>query len=106
MNQTKTTVRDDSLSSEKDKDKMATAHIEHEQPKDLGAGHSDYHGINTSDVLPGADAAYEKKIAVMNEALIDIGMGSFQWKIFFMTGFGWFVDNVRSLLQHEDIVTH
>jgi len=58
MDQTKTTVRDDSLSSEKDKDKMAAAHIEHEQPKDLGAGHSDYHGINTSDVLPGADAAY------------------------------------------------
>ncbi|KAM0277215.1 hypothetical protein ACHAQH_005998 [Verticillium albo-atrum] len=30
----------------------------------------------------------------MNQALIDIGMGSFQWKIYSMTGFGWFVDNV------------
>lgn len=64
--------------------------------KNLG-GHLDYHGINTSDVQPGADAAYEKKIAVMNEALIDIGMRSFQWKVYAMTGFGWFVDNVSIL---------
>lgn len=87
-------VRGKSLSSA---DKMSTAYVEHEDvhPKDIVRGHSDYHGINTSDILPGADAAYEKKIAVMNEALIDIGMGPFQWKIFFMTGFGWFVDNVR-----------
>ena len=42
----------------------------------------------------GADKAYEQKIAIMNEVLIDLGMGSFQWKIFAMTGFAWFVDNV------------
>lgn len=57
-------------------------------------GHSDYHGIDTSVVMPGADAAYEAKVAIMNEALLDIGMGPFQWKIFATTGFGWFVDNV------------
>ncbi|KAH6886169.1 major facilitator superfamily domain-containing protein [Thelonectria olida] len=44
-------------------------------------------------VPQGADEVYEKKVAVMNQALIDIGMGPFQWKIFAMTGFGWFVDN-------------
>lgn len=58
------------------------------------AGHTNYHGIDTTQVQPGADAAYEAKISVMNEALIDIGMGPFQWKVFAMTGFGWFVDNV------------
>lgn len=57
-------------------------------------GHANYHGIDTSQVMPGADAAYEAKISIMNEALLDIGMGSFQWKIFAVTGFGWFVDNV------------
>ncbi|KAF5012257.1 hypothetical protein FDECE_1638 [Fusarium decemcellulare] len=58
------------------------------------AGHSDYHGIDTTQVQPGADAAYEAKISVLNEALIDIGMGPFQWKIFATTGFGWFIDNL------------
>lgn len=56
-------------------------------------GHTDYHGIDTTQVMPGADAAYEAKISIMNEALLDIGMGPFQWKVFMMTGFGWFVDN-------------
>lgn len=58
------------------------------------AGHTDYHGIDTSQVQPGADAAYEAKISVLNEALIDIGMNSFQWKLFVTTGFGWFCDQV------------
>lgn len=57
-------------------------------------GHANYHGIDTTQVMPGADAAYEAKISIMNEALLDIGMGPFQWKVFGMTGFGWFVDNV------------
>lgn len=60
------------------------------------AGHENYHGIDTRALHMGADEVYEKKISIMNEALIDLGMGSFQWKIFAMTGFGWFVDNVRS----------
>ncbi|KAJ4180386.1 hypothetical protein NW767_014391 [Fusarium falciforme] len=53
----------------------------------------DYHGIDTHAIPSGADAVYERKVAVMNQALIDMGMGSFQWKVFAMTGFGWFVDN-------------
>lgn len=57
-------------------------------------GHLDYHGINTTEIQPGADATYERKIALMNEALIDLGMGPYQWKIFACTRFGWFVDNV------------
>lgn len=57
-------------------------------------GHSNYHGIDTRALSLGAEEVYEKKISIMNEALIDLGMGSFQWKVFAMTGFGWFVDNV------------
>ncbi|KAI8656210.1 MFS domain-containing protein [Fusarium sp. Ph1] len=53
----------------------------------------DYHDIDTRAIPSGADAVYERKVAVMNQALIDMGMGSFQWKVFAMTGFGWFVDN-------------
>ncbi|CAI6091745.1 hypothetical protein V2G26_003764 [Clonostachys chloroleuca] len=61
--------------------------------KDL-SGHEDYHGIDTTQVQPGADAVYEAKISILNEALIDIGMGPFQWKMFMMTGFGWFLDQL------------
>lgn len=57
--------------------------------------HANYHGIDTQALHLGADEVYEKKIAIMNEALISLGMGSFQWKVYAMTGFGWFVDNVR-----------
>ena len=64
--------------------------------KHLG-GHTDYHGIDTTQVQPGADPVYEAKIAILNEALIDIGMGPFQWKIFATTGFGWFIDQVCGL---------
>ncbi|KAK5020454.1 hypothetical protein LTS07_011537 [Exophiala sideris] len=51
-------------------------------------GHREYHGIDTTHVQPGADAAYDAKIALINEALIDIGMGPFQWKLFMLTGYG------------------
>lgn len=57
-----------------------------------------YHGIDTRAITSGVDEVYERKVAIMNQALIDLGMGSFQWKIFAMTGFGWFVDNVRPRL--------
>lgn len=63
-------------------------------------GHANYHGIDTTQVMPGADAAYEAKISIMNEALLDIGMGAFQWKVFMTTGFGWFVDNVGRVERH------
>lgn len=64
------------------------------ESKDIAAGHVEYKGINTSDVMPGTNDAYEKKVSIMNEALIDLGMKSYQWKVFLTTGFGWFVDNV------------
>lgn len=62
--------------------------------KHFVSGHENYHGIDTRALHLGADEVYEKKVALLNEALIDIGMNSFQWKVAAMTGFGWFVDNV------------
>lgn len=62
--------------------------------KRIGTGHTDYHGIDTTQVQPGADPVYESKISLVNEALIDIGMGPFQWKVFATTGFGWFADQL------------
>ena len=71
------------------------------------AGHENYHGIDTRALHLGADEVYEKKVALLNEALIDIGMNSFQWKIAAMTGFGWFVDNVSQTQLHlnQHIIT-
>lgn len=62
--------------------------------KEFEAGHASYHGIDTRNVQPGADEVYDSKIAIMNEALIDLGMGSYQWMVFLTTGLGWFIDNV------------
>lgn len=64
-------------------------------PSKLGTSATNqYHGIDTTAIRVGENEMYERKVAVMNQALIDLGMGPFQWKIFAMTGFGWFVDNV------------
>ena len=66
-----------------------------DDPKAVLQGRSnDYQGIDLTQVQPGADASYEAKISILNQALIDNGMGPFQWKIFATTGFGWFIDNV------------
>lgn len=61
------------------------------------SGVNDYHGIDTRAIRVGENVVYERKVAIMNQALIDLGMGPFQWKIFAMTGFGWFVDNVSPI---------
>ncbi|KAF2108027.1 major facilitator superfamily domain-containing protein [Lophiotrema nucula] len=40
--------------------------------KAANTGHPDYHGIDARALPMGADEVYEKKIAIMNEALIDL----------------------------------
>ncbi|RMY21153.1 hypothetical protein D0866_12358 [Hortaea werneckii] len=72
-------------------EESTTADIENGQMQHFGPHDGKSHGINTADVLPGSDVAYEKEISILNEALISLGMNSFQWKIIFMTGFGWFL---------------
>ncbi|KAE8358177.1 hypothetical protein BDV27DRAFT_169668 [Aspergillus caelatus] len=40
--------------------------------------------------------AYRLKSELVGRCMEDIGMGKFQWKLFFVTGFGWIVDNFAS----------
>ncbi|OQE46993.1 hypothetical protein PENCOP_c001G07475 [Penicillium coprophilum] len=40
------------------------------------------------------DSAYDRKAKVINRALQDIGMGRYQWELFFLCGFGWTADNL------------
>lgn len=40
------------------------------------------------------DAAYTAKATALNRAIQDIGMGRYQWQLFFVIGFGWASDNL------------
>jgi hypothetical protein len=40
------------------------------------------------------DPVLAKKMALVNQAIDDIGMTTFQWKLFFLNGFGYAVDSV------------
>ena len=42
----------------------------------------------------GHDSAYDRKSKVINKAIQDIGMGSYQWNLFALCGFGWLADNM------------
>ncbi|KAL8306190.1 hypothetical protein RB597_003242 [Gaeumannomyces tritici] len=39
-------------------------------------------------------SAYEMKSKLINKAIQDIGMGKYNWQLFFLCGFGWFADNL------------
>jgi hypothetical protein len=45
--------------------------------KDIIAGHVDYRGIDTRGIVHGVDEVYERKVSILNAALIDLGMGPF-----------------------------
>ncbi|KAF6226411.1 hypothetical protein HO133_009277 [Letharia lupina] len=42
----------------------------------------------------GHDTAYDRKSKVINKAIMDIGMGPYQWQLFVLCGFGWLADNL------------
>ena len=42
------------------------------------------------------DPVLAKKMALVNKAIEEIGMTPFQWKLFFLNGFGYAVDSVSS----------
>ncbi|KAL9633820.1 MAG: hypothetical protein Q9164_004467 [Protoblastenia rupestris] len=42
----------------------------------------------------GHDNAYDRKAKVINKAIMDIGMGRYQWQLFVLCGFGWLADNM------------
>ncbi|KAL3474433.1 major facilitator superfamily domain-containing protein [Aspergillus californicus] len=49
--------------------------------------------IDTSCFRTGSGAVFDKKTQVLNQALLDIGMGRYQWFLFLMTSVGWFLDS-------------
>ena len=43
------------------------------------------------DLFDGTlDPIYAAKARILNDAIQDIGMGRYQWALFFVAGFGWY----------------
>ncbi|KAI0715627.1 MFS general substrate transporter [Cerioporus squamosus] len=53
--------------------------------------------VGTHDIFEGeedaVDPVYQAKARILNAAFQEIGMGRYQWWLFFVGGFGWFTDN-------------
>ncbi|KAL2827750.1 major facilitator superfamily domain-containing protein [Aspergillus cavernicola] len=49
--------------------------------------------IQTSCSRTGCGAVFEAKAKLVNRALLDIGMGRYQWFLFTITSVGWFLDS-------------
>lgn len=54
--------------------------------------------IDVTAVQPGTDKVYAAKVILMNQAILDLGMGKYQWFVACLTGFGWYIDNVSDTL--------
>jgi len=50
--------------------------------------------IDADIAASGHDTAYDRKANVINKAIMDIGMGPYQWQLFVLCGFGWLADNL------------
>jgi hypothetical protein len=50
--------------------------------------------------IEAIDPVLSKKMALVNKAIDEIGMTSFQWKMFFLNGFGYAVDSVSRLSSY------
>lgn len=59
---------------------------------------NDHDGIGYGDVVEAldnqSDLSLQKKMTLMSEAIEQIGMTPFHWKLFVLTGFGYAVDSV------------
>ena len=60
---------------------------------------SDEHKAEIYDIST-VDPVLAKKIHLINNALDEIGMTPFHWKLFFLNGFGYAVDSVSRLLLY------
>ncbi|OJJ31227.1 hypothetical protein ASPWEDRAFT_163100 [Aspergillus wentii DTO 134E9] len=60
-----------------------------------GNQHKNLYGLNidTPDTHAGADAVYAAKAQLLNQALLDLEMGLYQWLLFLITSVGWFLDS-------------
>ena len=51
--------------------------------------------MNNRGKASGMSDMYERKCFILNKVMNEhIGMGRFQWALFALSGFGWFVDNI------------
>jgi hypothetical protein len=63
---------------------------------DFEAGSTDHvSGELATLVIPGVDIIFEEQAALVNHAVQVIGMGKYQWALFFLAGYGWMCDQVR-----------
>lgn len=64
----------------------------------------DHYTVDTAkeaDVIDGIDPIYAAKARVLNAAIQEIGMGRYQWQLFFVVGFGWAQDNLWPVSTSE-----
>jgi hypothetical protein len=54
-------------------------------------------GVDEDQAIDGVDPVYAAKARVLNRAIMDIGMGRYQWQLFFCIGYGWSMDNMASV---------
>ncbi|KAL9103246.1 MAG: hypothetical protein Q9163_001697 [Psora crenata] len=50
--------------------------------------------IDADIAASGYNSAYDRKAKVINKAIMDIGIGPYQWQLFVLCGFGWLADNM------------
>ncbi len=46
-------------------------------------------GVDEDAAIDGVSPVYAAKARVLNRAIQEIGMGRYQWQLFFVIGFGW-----------------
>jgi hypothetical protein len=49
----------------------------------------------------GINPAFMAKVALLNRSMNELGMGRYQWELFFTSGFGWMADNICEC--HQEI---
>lgn len=59
--------------------------------------------LTTTTTTKGLDPVYAAKAQLLNEALLDIGMGRYQWFLVVLTSVGWFLDEVREYIYSSPI---
>jgi hypothetical protein len=66
----------------------------------------DTYSINKNEAaIDGVDPIYAAKARVLNAAIQEIGMGKYQWQLFFVIGFGWAQDNLWPIVSLIDKYT-
>lgn len=84
--------------------------VDEKNTKSPGEAKTDYHDDEKTASDDGASSSIDavidvknfdpvlaRKMALVNSAIDDIGMSSFQWKLFFLNGFGYAVDSVCAI---------